>query len=108
MALPFKKPNNSSNNNNNRGSFNRNRVKEEPYNVNERIKAQNVRVVGENVTVGVYPIQEALKIAKEQELDLVEISPNADPPVCKVVDYSKFKYEQKKKQKRLRVMLKKL
>lgn len=102
MALPFKKPNNSSNNNNNRGSFNRNRVKEEPYNVNERIKAQNVRVVGENVTVGVYPIQEALKIAKEQELDLVEISPNADPPVCKVVDYSKFKYEQKKKQKEIK------
>ncbi|MFN8436550.1 MAG: translation initiation factor IF-3 [Cytophagales bacterium] len=70
--------------------------------MNERIKAQNVRVVGENVTVGVYPIQEALKIAKEQELDLVEISPNADPPVCKVVDYSKFKYEQKKKQKEIK------
>jgi translation initiation factor IF-3 len=61
-----------------------------------------VRVVGENVTVDVYPIQQAIKIAQEQGLDLVEISPNADPPVCKVVDYSKFKYEQKKKQKEIK------
>jgi translation initiation factor IF-3 len=59
-------------------------------------------VVGENVTVDVYPIQQAIKIAQEQGLDLVEISPNADPPVCKVVDYSKFKYEQKKKQKEIK------
>jgi len=58
--------------------------------------------VGENVTVDVYPIQQAIKIAQEQGLDLVEISPNADPPVCKVVDYSKFKYEQKKKQKEIK------
>lgn len=61
-----------------------------------------MRVVGENVTVDVYPIQQAIKIAQEQGLDLVEISPNADPPVCKVVDYSKFKYEQKKKQKEIK------
>jgi len=59
-------------------------------------------VVGENVTVDVYPIQQAIKIAQDQGLDLVEISPNADPPVCKVVDYSKFKYEQKKKQKEIK------
>ena len=52
--------------------------------------------------VGVYALQEALRIAERQELDLVEISPNADPPVCKVVDYSKFKYEQKKKQKEIK------
>jgi translation initiation factor IF-3 len=58
--------------------------------------------VGENVTIGVYPVQEAITIAKAQGLDLVEISPNAEPPVCKVVDYSKFKYEQKKKQKELK------
>lgn len=50
----------------------------------------------------VYPIQQAIKLAQEQGLDLVEISPNADPPVCKIVDYSKFKYEQKKKQKEIK------
>lgn len=61
-----------------------------------------MRLVGENVRVDVYPVREALKIAQEQGLDLVEISPNADPPVCKVVDYSKFKYEQKKKQKEIK------
>jgi translation initiation factor IF-3 len=61
-----------------------------------------VRLVGENVKVDVYPVQQALKIAQEQGLDLVEISPNADPPVCKVTDYSKFKYEQKKKQKEIK------
>jgi len=94
LALPFK--------NNNRGRGFKPRVKEEPYNVNERIRATTVRVVGENITVGVYPIQEAIKIAQSLSLDLVEISPNADPPVCKVVDYSKFKYEQKKKQKEIK------
>ncbi len=61
-----------------------------------------MRLVGENVIVDVYPVQQALKIAQEQGLDLVEISPNADPPVCKVTDYSKFKYEQKKKQKEIK------
>jgi translation initiation factor IF-3 len=75
---------------------------EEPYRVNERITAQRVRVVGENIKVDVYPIQQAIKLAQDQGLDLVEISPNADPPVCKVVDYSKFKYEQKKKQKEIK------
>lgn len=59
-------------------------------------------MVGENIKVDVYPIQQAIKLAQEQGLDLVEISPNADPPVCKVVDYSKFKYEQKKKQKEIK------
>jgi translation initiation factor IF-3 len=58
-----------------------------------------VRLVGENVEVGVYPLGDALRIAYEQEMDLVEISPNADPPVCRVVDYKKFLYEQKKKKK---------
>lgn len=59
-------------------------------------------MVGENVEIGVYDIRDALKLAKEQNLDLVEISPKADPPVCKVIDYSKFKYEQKKKQKEIK------
>lgn len=61
-----------------------------------------VRVVGDNVKAGIYPIGQAIEIAKEQSLDLVEISPKAIPPVCKVIDYSKFKYEQKKKQKEIR------
>lgn len=61
-----------------------------------------MRVVGENVEVGIYDINKARKMAEDQSLDLVEISPKADPPVCKIVDYSKFKYEQKKKQKEIK------
>ena len=61
-----------------------------------------VRVVGENVKVNIYPINKAQEMAKKQGLDLVEISPNSDPPVCKIIDYSKFKYIQKKKQKSIR------
>ncbi len=76
--------------------------------MNERITAPRVRVVGENIKVDVYPIQQAIKLAQEQGLDLVEISPNADPPVCKVVDYSKFKYEQKKKQKEIKAKTQKV
>jgi len=75
---------------------------QEPYRVNERILAPEVRVVGENIGVGVYPLKKALALAEEQGLDLVEISPNAEPPVCKIIDYSKFKYEQKKKQKEIK------
>lgn len=59
-------------------------------------------MVGENVEPGVYTISEALKLAEEQELDLIEISPNADPPVCKISDYQKYLYQQKKKQKELK------
>jgi len=62
----------------------------------------NVRLVGDNVEVGVYPTQEALKMAQEQQLDLVEISPQADPPVCKIIDYNKFLYEKKKKEKEMK------
>ncbi len=58
-----------------------------------------MRVVGENVTVGVYTLDEAMRLAHDLELDLVEISPNADPPVCRIVDYSKFVYSLKKKDK---------
>jgi translation initiation factor IF-3 len=82
------------------GTFNRGRRSLEPeHKINNRIQAQQVRLVGENIQVGVYSTAEALKIAQEQEMDLVEISPNADPPVCRVVDYKKFLYEQKKKKK---------
>jgi translation initiation factor IF-3 len=61
-----------------------------------------VRLVGENIEAGVYPTRKALEIAEEQELDLVEISPNATPPVCKVIDYKKFLYEQKKREKEMK------
>jgi translation initiation factor IF-3 len=61
-----------------------------------------VRVVGDNVEVGIYPLKKALAIADEQGLDLVEISPSAKPPVCKVMDYKKFLYEQKKREKALK------
>jgi len=61
-----------------------------------------VRLVGDNVEMGIYPIEEALKKAEELELDLVEISPKADPPVCKIMDYSKFLYELKKKEKAIK------
>ena len=69
------------------------------YAINERIRAREVRLVGDNVETGIYSIQEALRIADEQGLDLIEISPNAAPPVCKILDYQKFLYQQKKHQK---------
>ena len=72
------------------------------YRVNERIKAPVVRVVGENIEQRILPIKEALDLAYEMGLDLVEIAPTANPPVCKLVDYSKFMYEQKKKQKEMK------
>jgi translation initiation factor IF-3 len=61
-----------------------------------------VRVVADGVPAEVYSIDEALKLAEERSLDLVEIAPNADPPVCKIIDYKKFLYDQKKKQKELK------
>jgi len=62
-----------------------------------------VRLVGDNIeNPGVVPLSAALKLADEMELDLVEISPNADPPVCKIIDYQKFLYQQKKKQKEIK------
>ena len=61
-----------------------------------------MRLVGENIEPGVYKIADALRFAEEQEVDLVEISPNADPPVCKLMDYGKFLYQQKKREKELK------
>ncbi len=72
------------------------------HRINERIRVPEVRLVGDNVEQGVYPIKEALQIADDKELDLVEISPTASPPVCRIVDYQKFLYQQKKKQKEQR------
>ena len=73
------------------------------YRINEEIRAKEVRVVGDNVeNPGIYPIRDAIKMADEQELDLVEVSPKADPPVCKITDFQKFLYKQKKKEKELK------
>ncbi len=72
------------------------------HRINDRIFAKNVRVVGDGIEAGVYTIQKALEMAREAELDLVEIAPNSDPPVCKIIDYGKFLYEQKKKAKEMK------
>ena len=61
-----------------------------------------VRLVGEGIETNIYPVKEALRIAESMELDLVEISPDANPPVCKVMDYKKFIFDQKKKQKEIK------
>lgn len=69
------------------------------YKINEQIRAKEVRIVGDEGEPQVLPLSQALKMAADQELDLVEISPNAQPPVCRIIDYSKFLYQQKKRQK---------
>ncbi len=79
------------------------RIQEPKYAINEKIRARQVRLVGENIeNPGVVPLSDALKLADELELDLIEISPNADPPVCKIADFQKFLYQQKKKQKEIK------
>ncbi|MEO8861886.1 MAG: translation initiation factor IF-3 [Ginsengibacter sp.] len=95
MAFPPRAP---------RGAFNPRFRKEQQqeHRTNHMIKVPMVRLVGENIEIGVYPIAEAQKIANDQGLDLVEISPQADPPVCKVIDYNKFLYEKKKKEKEMK------
>ena len=77
-------------------------VQEDLHQINEKIKAKEVRLVGDNVEPGVYPIEKARQIAQEQDLDLVVISDKAEPFVARVLDYKKFLYEQKKKQKELK------
>ncbi|MEZ4859371.1 MAG: translation initiation factor IF-3 [Flavobacteriaceae bacterium] len=77
-------------------------MKEDQHRINEKIRSEEVRLVGDNVEVGVYTIKQALALAEELESDLVEISPNAEPPVCKIMDYKKFVYEQKKREKVLK------
>ena len=92
MAFPPRPP---------RGAFNPRFKKEQQqeHRTNHMIKVPEVRLVGENIEPGIYATVDAAKIAKEQELDLVEISPGANPPVCKIIDYNKFLYEEKKKKK---------
>ena len=77
----------------------RNEKLTDQYRINDRIRVPEVRLVGDNVPNGVFPIEKALQIAESHEMDLVEISPSADPPVCRITDYQKFLYQQKKRQK---------
>ncbi len=69
------------------------------HRINEQIRAKEVRIVGDDIESAVYPIAQALKMAEDHGADLVEISPNAVPPVCRIIDYSKFLYQLKKRQK---------
>ena len=78
------------------------RKNEDLHKINQKITAPVIRVVGENIESGIYPLREALQMAENQSLDLVEISPSANPPVCKIIDYKKFLFEQKKKQKEIK------
>lgn len=99
MAFP---PNKS------KGGFNPRFRKEQQqeHRTNHMIRVPEVRLVGENVTPGVYATPEAMKIAQDQALDLVEISPGAAPPVCRIIDYNKFLYEEKKKKKEMKAKAK--
>jgi len=76
--------------------------KEAEHRINHFIRVPQVRLVGDNVTMGVYSTQDALRMAQQLELDLVEISPQADPPVCKIIDYNKFLYDKKRKEKEMK------
>ncbi|HBK82735.1 MAG TPA: translation initiation factor IF-3 [Flavobacterium sp.] len=76
--------------------------KKDAHRINNFIRVAEVRLVGDNIEPKVYKTSEALRIAEEQELDLVEISPNAEPPVCKSMDYKKFLYMQKKREKEMK------
>lgn len=87
-----------------RGAFNPRFRKEQQqeHRTNHMIKVPEVRLVGENVEPGVYSTQDAQRLAQSLELDLVEISPGANPPVCKIIDYNKFLYDEKKKKKEMK------
>src|SRR6476469_690169 len=99
MAFPPRAP---------RGAFNPRFKKEQQqeHRTNHMIRVPQVRLVGENVEVGVYDTQVAQRMAQDQGLDLVEISPQAVPPVCKIIDYNKFLYEKKKKEKEMKAKAK--
>ncbi len=73
--------------------------KKRPHRINEEIRAKQVRVIDENKKqIGIMDVEKALELAYEKGLDLVEVAPNADPPVVRIMDYGKFLYEQQKKQ----------
>jgi translation initiation factor IF-3 len=99
MAFPPRPP---------RGAFNPRFKKEQQqeHRTNFMIKVLEVRLVGENITPGILATPDAIKLAQSMELDLVEISPGANPPVCRVIDYNKFLYEEKKKKKEMKAKAK--
>lgn len=75
---------------------------QDEHRINRAIRAPRVRVTGDNVELpGIYGIREAIEMAEQMEMDLVEIVPTADPPVCRIIDYQKFLYQQKRKQKEI-------
>ena len=76
--------------------------KKQQYRVNEQIRVREVRIVGDGIESTVMPTVKAIQMAEQRGVDLVEISPNAEPPVCRLIDYSKFIYQQKKKQKEMK------
>jgi translation initiation factor IF-3 len=78
------------------------KIKEPEHRINRRILAPQVRLVGDDTPNGVYSTHEALRMAEERGLDLVEIAPGADPPVCRIIDYNKFLYDKKKKEKEIK------
>lgn len=75
---------------------------QQEHRTNRMIRIPEVRLVGEGIEPGIYPTEKALEMAEEQGLDLVEISPNATPPVCRIIDYKKFLYEKKRKEKEMK------
>lgn len=77
-------------------------ISDKRYRVNEGIRVREVRLVGEEGMVGIVPTQDALSMARQRGLDLVEVSPNADPPVCRMMDYGKFLYEKSKRERKAR------
>ncbi len=95
MAFPPRAP---------RGAFNPRFRKEQQqeHRTNSMIRVPEVRLVGDNIEPQIYSIADALKLAQDQQLDLVEISPGAKPPVCKIIDYNKFLYDEKKKKKEMK------
>ena len=99
MAFPPRPP---------RGAFNPRFKKEQQqeHRTNFMIKVPEVRLVGDNITPGILATPDAIKLAQSMELDLVEISPGANPPVCRVIDYNKFLYEEKKKKKEMKAKAK--
>ena len=84
-------------------------IKEDPHRINDKIRGvQQVRLIGENVEPGIYDFKQAMRMAYDQNLDLVEIAATANPPVCRIIDYQKFLYAQKKKQKEAKANAKKM
>jgi translation initiation factor IF-3 len=75
------------------------RIKEREHRINEEIDVPEIRVVGEDIEPGIYPTSKALRMAQEREMDLVEVSAQAVPPVCRIINYNKFLFEKKKKDK---------